>query len=81
MDTALGNVLIMCMLMMSYCKSIGLRFRDYALVNNGDDNVLICERRDAHKFESMTEWFAEMGFRMKVESIIDEIEKVEFCQC
>jgi hypothetical protein len=29
----------------------------------------------------MTEWFAEMGFRMKVESIIDEIEKVEFCQC
>lgn len=76
MNTGLGNCLIMCALIWSF-------FKDKCaieLANNGDDCVVIMERQDLHHCDSIPVWFEEMGFTMKVEEPVYELEHVEFCQ-
>jgi len=52
-----------------------------SLANNGDDCVVIMETADLDKFTGgLDEWFLEMGFSMKVECPVYEIEHIEFCQ-
>jgi hypothetical protein len=77
MNTGLGTVLIAASLTHSYCVSRGLRYR---LVNNGDDCVLIIEREDLGKLDSLHEFCADAGYYMVVESPVDRIEKIDFCQ-
>jgi hypothetical protein len=78
MNTALGNCLIMCALVHAYLKSRGIQG---SLANNGDDCTVIIERRNLLKFQGgLTDWFLEMGFNMKVEAPVFNIEGIEFCQ-
>lgn len=78
MNTALGNCLIMCALVHCYLKE---RCIVGSLANNGDDCVVIIESKDLAKFSAgLDEWFKEMGFIMKVEEPVYELEKIEFCQ-
>lgn len=77
-NTSLGNCLIMCAMVWSYCQGIGVRAR---LANNGDDCVVILSRRDLARFMSdLSGWFRTMGFTMTVESPVTEFEAIEFCQ-
>lgn len=78
MNTGLGNCLIMCALVWAYCKEHGIT--KYELANNGDDCVLIMESCDLAKADFIPAWFREMGFTMKVETPVYELEKIEFCQ-
>lgn len=79
MNTALGNCLIMCALVHSYCFSRGVQ--KYSLANNGDDCVVIMDRSDLVQFQTgLVEWFLEMGFSMKVEAPVFVFEQIEFCQ-
>nr|WPR18307.1 MAG: RNA-dependent RNA polymerase [Chemarfal virus 166] len=78
MNTALGNCLLMCALVWTYCKDRGIKHKLY---NNGDDCVVIMESRDLGCFQrGLAEWFVEMGFTMKVESPVRVFEQIEFCQ-
>lgn len=79
MNTALGNCLLMCAMVWSYCQhTIGGRA---ALANNGDDCMVFMEREDLKRFTRDVEpWFLKMGFTMKVEAPAYDFEKVEFCQ-
>lgn len=78
MNTALGNCLIMCALVHCYLQTRGIRG---SLANNGDDCSVIMERKDLLKFQTgLAEWFLEMGFNMKVEAPVYNIEGIEFCQ-
>jgi hypothetical protein len=77
-NTSLGNCLLMCSMVKAYCDSHFIR--KYSLANNGDDCVVIVEKRDLHKMDNIPVWFEEMGFTMKVEEPVYELEKVEFCQ-
>jgi hypothetical protein len=78
MNTALGNCLLMCNMIYSYVKSVGIiKFR---LANDGDDCVLFVERRDLHRISTLSNWFVKMGFDMKVETPVDVFEQIEFCQ-
>lgn len=78
MNTGLGNCLIMCALVWTYARSVGVKC---SLLNNGDDCVVILERTDLTRFTTeLQTWFAEMGYEMKVEDPVDEIEKIVFCQ-
>jgi hypothetical protein len=78
MNTAMGNCLIMCGLLYSYSQERGARIK---LVNNGDDCVVIVNRKDLPKFErGLVAWFREMGFTMKVDQHVDVFEKIQFCQ-
>lgn len=76
MNTGLGNCLIMCALIWSYFEN---RCR-IELVNNGDDCVVFMESEHYHHFDDLPQWFTEMGYTMKVEPPVTELERVEFCQ-
>lgn len=78
MNTALGNCLIMCALVHCYAKTKDIQL---SLANNGDDCTVIMESTDEVKFRAgLSEWFLEMGFVMKIEETVSEIEGIEFCQ-
>lgn len=77
MNTALGNCLIMTALVHRYCAEKNLKVR---LLNNGDDCMLIMERSDLYKMDGLPAWFLEMGFTMKVEEPVYELEQCVFCQ-
>lgn len=78
MNTAMGNCLIMCALVHCYARLRGVQV---SLANNGDDCTVIMEQKSLPRFLSgLSEWFVEMGFNMKVEQPVYEIEGIEFCQ-
>lgn len=78
MNTSLGNCLLMCAMLWAYKTSRGVRC---SLMNNGDDCVVIMERRDAERFSvGLSEWFTDMGFTMTIEPTVDIFEKIVFCQ-
>jgi hypothetical protein len=78
MNTALGNCLIMTGLVWSYLAEKNLAA---SLMNDGDDCVVVMERRDLAAFQDgLKEWFTNMGFTMKVEAPVDVFEQIEFCQ-
>ncbi len=77
MNTACGNVLIMCGLMKLAFEEFKL---DAELVNNGDDCVIICERRDLSKVDGFANWFLQFGFTMVMEEYVDVFEEIVFCQ-
>lgn len=77
-NTSLGNCLLMCALVYSYSKRIGV---DVELANNGDDCVVFLESRDEQRFTSiLSGWFRSRGFAMTVEPPAYEFEELEFCQ-
>lgn len=77
-NTSLGNCIIMCALIWSYLL---MREIDAELANNGDDAVVIMERRDLEKFTTgLDHWFRIQGFAMVVEKPATEFEEIEFCQ-
>lgn len=78
MNTALGNVLIMCAMMWSYVQEIGVTVQFF---NDGDDCVLIMERSDQNRFcGGIQQWFLDFGFQMKIEGVFSELEQIVFCQ-
>lgn len=78
MNTSLGNCLIMCSLVKAFMDEQQVSF---ALANNGDDCIVICERRDLHKWlDNLAPWFLRAGFTMKVEKPVRVFEQIEFCQ-
>lgn len=78
MNTGLGNCLIACSLLIAYCTERRVPFE---LANNGDDCVIICDKKHLDRFsDGLDHWFKEMGFNMVVEEPVYELEKVVFCQ-
>jgi hypothetical protein len=77
MNTALGNCLLMCCMVYTYLKARVTKFR---LANDGDDCVVIIERKELSKIKDLSEWFKTLGFDMKIELPVDIFEQIEFCQ-
>lgn len=77
MNTSMGNYLIMSCLVYQYLKDEGI---NASLANCGDDCVLFLEKADLPKLKSLPEWFVRMGYTMKVEKPVFELEQIEFCQ-
>lgn len=78
MDTALGNCLLMVAMTYSLCRTLGI---DHEVMDNGDDIVVIFEDYEYDRFiEAVPKWYADLGFRMKVEQSVRVLEQIEFCQ-
>lgn len=78
MNTALGNIILMCLMVKCFVDSRGVRAR---LVNNGDDCSLVFERRDVDRvLVGLREWFLEYGFNIVQEPLATCMEEIEFCQ-
>lgn len=77
-NTALDNCVQTTALCYEFVHDMGVKA---ALINNGDDCVLFCERRDEKKLtDKLYGWFCDRGFTMEVEDPVYELEKVVFCQ-
>lgn len=78
MNTALGNCLLMCLMMYSFRTHCGVHFE---LINNGDDCVLFCEETDRLVIETaLFDYFKAFGYEMVCEPSVSVLEQVEFCQ-
>lgn len=81
MNTSLGNCLIMCGAVYSYMDFLGIPLRDFALINDGDDCVLIVHSEDARIVcDKLPAFFAKIGLIMKVEHPVYKMEDIAFCQ-
>lgn len=83
MNTSLGNVMLMCLMVWTYLSKSGFVFGEsptVSLLNDGDDCVLIFESDQLQCLDRLPEWFSQLGFIMKVEKPVYELEHVEFCQ-
>lgn len=78
MNTSLGNCLIMSSMVHSYMRHANVP--KFSLANNGDDCVLVFERKHLNKIKDLSEWFHSMGFNMKIEKPVYDIREVSFCQ-
>jgi len=78
MNTAMGNVLIMCAAIYSYAREHEITMR---LMNNGDDCCLIVEREVVdHISATLPGWFNDLGFIIDIEGVVDALPKISFCQ-
>jgi len=77
-NTSLGNCIIMCALIWQWSHENGV---EVELANNGDDCVVIMERRDLERFQnSISTHMFSFGFHVQVEKPVYEFEEIEFCQ-
>lgn len=76
-NTGMGNCLIMSCIVLAYIEYKQVNAR---LANNGDDCVVICDRRDLGAFEDIASWFLDFGFTLTREQTHDVFERLEFCQ-
>lgn len=73
-DTGLGNSIINVIVLCTWCEYAGVK---YELLLDGDDGVVIVEKRDMHKLDP--DHFSRLGFETKI-SWTDDISHVDFCQ-
>jgi len=77
-NTALGNCLLVIGIVVNVLKELHVKAD---IVDNGDDCLLITERgNEAALCAAIPEVFGRMGFVMKIEPVVSEMEKIEFCQ-
>lgn len=80
MNTAIGNVVIMLMMMVAYCSRI-LKLKRWDCLDDGDDIIVILEEEDVSRFQKeVPTTFGTFGMSMKVSAAVESIHDVEFCQ-
>lgn len=78
-NTSLGNILICLSGHVLYAEGKGVSIR---ILNDGDDSVIVMERRSATRYlEGLEAWWLRLGFRIGVDAVVDEFERIDFCQC
>jgi hypothetical protein len=77
MNTSLGNVMLMCLMMHSYARTKDFKI---ALINDGDDCVLVMERENVGQLADLTPWFERLGMVMVVDPHVSVLEHISFCQ-
>ncbi len=76
MNTALGNCIIMVLMVAAWCRG-----RKYDILDDGDDCLVFLEKADlTWAIASVGPAFLEFGMEVKVEAIAYEIEEIEWCQ-
>jgi hypothetical protein len=79
MNTALGNVLVMIMIVVSIFHEI-LHVK-FDMLDDGDDCLLIFENVDWQRIKSdVVDLFLKFGMEIKIEAVATELEEADFCQ-
>lgn len=77
-NTSCGNVTICCAILYGISQRTSIKFR---VANDGDDCVVICERRDyAEIVKMMPPEFAKAGFELEIEDVVNHFNEISFCQ-
>lgn len=77
MNTSLGNKILMCLMGKAYIDSKPFHVE---FVNNGDDCLMITERKNLPLLEDINSYFKDFGFKIVREEPVFEMEHIEFCQ-
>lgn len=77
MNTSLGNCLLMCSIILLFSERVGRKMR---LANNGDDCVIVLERRDMGCMDGISAHMLEFGFVIELEDPVYVLEEINFCQ-
>jgi hypothetical protein len=78
MNTALGNCLLMIIMVHACCTHLGMSFD---LLDDGDDCIVLLEREFVAKFVAEApSVFLSFGHEIKLEQICDEFPRVSWCQ-
>lgn len=77
MNTSLGNKFLMCAMAYAYLQTVDA---EVSFVNNGDDCLLILDRRNLSKLAGLESYFSDFGFKIVREAPVFEFEHIEFCQ-
>lgn len=78
MNTALGNVILVCVVLLYLKKKLRFRFE---VLDDGDDCILMCEQNNVKDLqESVKREFANIGQVLKCGKIVDVLEQIKFCQ-
>lgn len=88
MNTALGNVVLMCSMLYEVLTEVGLVAGvHYHLVNNGDDSTIIfdmafplCRRLGIDGIQKQFASCLRFGFTVRVDKICYRLQEVVFCQ-
>lgn len=79
MNTACGNCVIMLLMVWTYCNH--MNFVAWDVLDDGDDCLLILEGPDVDRaVSSLAPFFLKFGMEMEVESPVDSVFEVVFCQ-
>lgn len=80
MSTALGNVLLMTAILVSFLQK-GLPSGTWRILDDGDDCALLLERSQVERCKSqLPDWYRSHGFKLKIEQVTDVFEQISFCQ-
>lgn len=77
-DTGGGNSLITVTLVIRYFMDKGIK---YEFCCDGDDGVIMIERRDVRAMLGFVDYAQHMGFKMEVGEPATNFDHVNFCQC
>jgi len=77
MNTSMGNKLLMCLMAKSYIDS---KKFDIEFINNGDDCLMMLDRKNLRGIDDLHEYFAAFGFNIVREEPVYTLEQIEFCQ-
>jgi len=81
MNTAVGNCLAMVCIIISFFLDMGFTESDYSLINNGDDCVVVVEKRNVDVVVAqLPRYYRKLGFLIEMEPPVDIFERIEFCQ-
>lgn len=81
MNTGLGNCIIMCSLIYSFLHSRNIPLNEVEIVDNGDDSLIITTSNYLTEVvEHLPSFVQHMGFVLKMEDPVYEIEHMSFCQ-
>lgn len=77
MNTALGNVILMCAVTKHFMDDLGIKYR---FIDDGDDCGVFVEREHLALLDELPAHHLRYGFEMEVEPPAYRMEEIEFCQ-
>jgi len=82
MNTALGNCVLMILMVADAMKLIGAKPNQWDIADDGDDCCLLVEEDIAEVVQfSLPRLFRTYGHELKIESIARNLQEVELCGC
>lgn len=80
MNTALGNCVLMVLMMAYAMDRLGLKPTDWRMADDGDDCCIMVEEEHSELVQNgLRDIFLELGHNLKVEGVARELERVTLC--